>query len=54
MKNIPSTNNGKQHKDNDNSITQYLEVNKNSILYLTEKNYENLVEALTNNVMNTA
>ena len=36
-----------QHKDNRNNI-KYLESNKDSILDLFEKNYENLVEALTN------
>ena len=54
IRNIPSANDGEQHKDNDNSIAQYLEFNKNSILYLSEKNYENLVEALTNNSIETA
>jgi transposase len=52
--NIPSANDGEQHKDDNNNITKYLEFNKDSILYLTEKNYENLVEALTNNAINTA
>jgi hypothetical protein len=36
-----------QHKDNRNNV-KYLESNKDSILDLFEKNYENLVEALTN------
>ncbi len=53
IQNMPSANDGEQYKDNDNSITKYLEVNKDSILYLTEKHYENLVEALANNVINT-
>jgi DNA-binding CsgD family transcriptional regulator len=53
IQNIPSANDGEQHKDN-NSITKYLEFNKDRILTLTEKNYENLVEALTNNAINTA
>jgi hypothetical protein len=52
--NIPSANDGEQHKDDNNNITKYLEFNKDSILYLTEKNYKNLVEALTNNAINTA
>jgi F0F1-type ATP synthase gamma subunit len=47
--NIPSPND-REHKDN-NNITQYLESNKDSISYLTEKNYENLVEALTNDAV---
>jgi hypothetical protein len=54
---IPNTaNDGEQHKDNNdnNSITKYLELKKDKILDLAERNYENLVEALTNNVMNTA
>jgi hypothetical protein len=51
--NIPTTNDGEQHKGNNNNITQYLESNNNSILYLTEKNYENLVEALTTNGIDT-
>jgi hypothetical protein len=54
IQNIPCANDGEQHKDNDNSITQYLESNKYSILGLAEKNYENLVEVLTNSAINTA
>ena len=41
-------------KDNSNNITKYLEFNKDTVLDLTEKNYENLVEALTNNAVNSA
>jgi hypothetical protein len=41
------------HDDNDNAI-KYLEANKDSILDLAERNYENLVEALANNAINTA
>jgi hypothetical protein len=42
-------NSSEQHKDdNSNNITKYLNVNKDRLLDLTEKNYENLVEALTN------
>jgi F0F1-type ATP synthase gamma subunit len=52
--NIPSTNDGGQHRDNDNNIVKYLELNKDRILNLAERNYENLVKTLTNNVMNTA
>jgi DNA-binding CsgD family transcriptional regulator len=51
MYNIPMANDGEQHKDN--NIIEYLESNKDKILDLTEKNYENIVEALTNNVINT-
>jgi hypothetical protein len=53
IQNMPSANDGEQYKDN-NNITKYLELNKDRILNLGEKNYENLVEALTNNVINTA
>jgi hypothetical protein len=49
--NIPSANDG-EHKDN--NIVKYLESNKDTILDLAEKNYQNLVEALTNNVIATA
>jgi hypothetical protein len=49
FQNIAGANDGQQHKDNHTDITQYFESNKDSILYLTQKNYENLVEALTNN-----
>jgi hypothetical protein len=52
IQNIPSANDGEQDKDN--NITQYFESNKDSILYLTEKHYENLVEALTHDVINRA
>jgi F0F1-type ATP synthase gamma subunit len=55
IQNIPNANDGEQHKDdnNDNAI-KYLEFNKDSILDLAEKNYENLVEALTNNAVSSA
>jgi hypothetical protein len=45
---------GEQHKDNKNYITKYLELNKDKLLDLAEKNYENLVKALTNNAIDTA
>ena len=53
---IATTNDGQQHKDdNNNNAIKYLEVNKNSLSDLAEKHYENLVEALTNNaVANTS
>jgi hypothetical protein len=54
IQNIPSANDVEQHKDNNNSITKYLESNKDKILDLAKKNYENLVEALTNNAIATA
>jgi hypothetical protein len=50
----PTANDGEQPKDNDNNITKYLEFNKNALLVFTEKNYENLVEALTNNAIASA
>jgi DNA-binding CsgD family transcriptional regulator len=50
--NIPSGNDEQQHKDD--NITKYLELNKDNILYLTEKNYENLVEAFTKNAIDIA
>jgi hypothetical protein len=55
IQNMPSANDGEQYKDNNNNnITKYLELNKDRILNLGEKNYENLVEVLTNNVIATA
>jgi hypothetical protein len=53
IQNMPSANDCEQYKDN-NNIVKYLESNKDSILGLAEKNYENLLEALTNNVIATA
>jgi hypothetical protein len=52
IQNIPSANDGEQYKDN-NYITKYLELKKDSLLDLAERNYENLVEALTNNAIDT-
>jgi hypothetical protein len=52
--NMPSANDGEQYKDNHINITQYFESNKDRILNLGEKNYENLVEALTNNAISSA
>ncbi len=54
IQNTRHANDGEQHKDNDNSTTKYLEFNMNSLLDLVEKNYENLVEALTNNTIDTS
>jgi hypothetical protein len=51
---ISSTNNGEQHTNNNNNITRYLEANKNRLLDLAEKNYKNIVEALTNNAIANA
>jgi hypothetical protein len=52
--NMPTDSDGKQHEDNNNHITKYLESNKDSMLDLAEKHYETLVEALTNNAIFTA
>jgi hypothetical protein len=49
--NIPTANNGEQHKDDNNNITKYLELKKDSLLDLAEKIYDNLVEALINNAV---
>jgi hypothetical protein len=54
IQNIPSAEDDEQYKDNKNNITKYLEFNKDKILDLAKKNYENLVEALTNNVIDNA
>jgi vacuolar-type H+-ATPase subunit E/Vma4 len=54
IQNIAAANNGEQHKDNHINITQYFESNKDRILNLGEKNYENLVQALTNNAIDIA
>jgi hypothetical protein len=54
IQNIPRANDGQQHKDNDINVTGYLEFNKDRLLDLAEKNYKNLVEALTNNIIDTA
>ena len=52
IQNIPRANDGEQHKDN--NVIKYLEFNKDSLLNLAERNYENFVEALTNNAIYTA
>ena len=52
--NILRANDSEQHNDNNNNIIKYIEANKSSILHLTEKNYENLVEALTNDTVSKA
>jgi hypothetical protein len=54
IQNIPSANDGEQHKDNHINITQYFESNKDRILNLGQKNYENLVEAFTKNAIDIA
>ncbi|HKG87162.1 MAG TPA: hypothetical protein VKA95_02460 [Nitrososphaeraceae archaeon] len=50
--NIASGNND-DHNDN-NNIIKYLESNKDRLLDLAEKNYENLIEALANNAIHIA
>jgi hypothetical protein len=56
IQNISSTNDGEQYKDNknNNSIANYFKANKHTLLDLAEKNYENLTEALTDNVVGSA
>ena len=54
IQNMPSANDVEQYKDNNNNIVKYLELNKDRILSLGEKHYENLVEVLTNNAINSA
>jgi ABC-type phosphate/phosphonate transport system substrate-binding protein len=52
---IPTANNSQQDKDNSSNITKCLELNKDSICEgLAEKNYQNLIEAMTNNSIDTA
>ncbi len=53
IQNITGANDGEQHKDNHINITQYFESNRDRIMNLGEKNYENLVEELTNNAIDT-
>jgi hypothetical protein len=55
IQNIPIINDRKHDKDNDNyNVIKYLESNKDNILDLAEKHYENLVEALTNKSIDSA
>jgi hypothetical protein len=49
IQNMPTANT--ECKDNSDNVTKYLESNKDSLLDLAEKHYENLVEALTNNAI---
>jgi hypothetical protein len=39
---------GHDNNNDDNNVIKYLALNKTGILDLSEKNYENVVEALTN------
>ncbi|HEX5977735.1 MAG TPA: hypothetical protein VFY68_10680 [Nitrososphaeraceae archaeon] len=56
IQNIPCTNDGEQNEGitNNDIITKYLESNKDGLLHLAEKHYENLVETLTNNTVYSA
>ena len=54
IQNMTTTNDREHNKDNNNNITKYLESNKDRILDLAEKHYENLVKALTNNAIDDA
>jgi len=53
IQSMPSANDD-DYKDNNNNIIKYIEVNKDRILNLAEKNYENLVEAFTKNAIDIA
>jgi hypothetical protein len=53
VQNMPSANNGEQYKDNNNNITKYLEFNKDSLIDLAKKKYENIVEVLAYNIINS-
>jgi len=52
--NIPISKVNGYDDNNNNNISKYLELNKDRIMDLAEKNYENLIEALTNNAIDTA
>ena len=54
IQNITGANDDEQYKDNHINITQHFESIKDRILNLSEKNYENLAEELTNNTINSA
>jgi hypothetical protein len=54
FQNMSTTNDGEQREDNDINITQYFESNKARMLDLAENNYQNLIEVLTNNAIDTA
>jgi hypothetical protein len=49
-----TANDDEQYKDNHININQYFESNKDRILNLGEKNYENLVKAFTKNAIDIA
>jgi hypothetical protein len=50
---ILTANDGEKNRDDNDNVTKYLESNKDNILDLTEKHYENIVEALTNKFIGT-
>ena len=52
--NISIANDDKDNKNNNNNIVNYLELNRDRILNLGQKNYENLVEAFTKNAIDIA
>jgi hypothetical protein len=54
IQNMPTKNDGEQHKDNHINIYQYIESNKDRILDLAENNYKNLVEVLTKHAIDIA
>ncbi len=54
IQNTPHANDSEQRQDNDININKYLEFNKDNLLDLAEKYYQNLVDILTNNVINKA
>lgn len=49
-----NANNGEQHKDNNNNSIECIEANKDRLLDLAEKHYENVVEVLTDNAISSA
>jgi hypothetical protein len=51
--NTGTANNGEQLKGDNNNAIKYLESNKNMLSDLPEKNYQSLVEAITNDSINT-
>jgi hypothetical protein len=55
IQNIPTASDGEQHENNDNNnFIKYLESNKATIVDLAEKNFENLLEVLTNDSISNA
>jgi hypothetical protein len=52
IQNIFTANDGEQNKDN--NIIKYMESNKDSLLDLADNYYENIIEVLTNNVIDSA